>query len=566
MFFRKKKSFFSVCLLLLLSFTSTFYAQGKAVPAPFNRGVNLTGWFEIWQKGIPDLNKYTYQDFLNLKELGVDVIRLPVHFNMMLKDEKSGQVEDIVWDYLDKACDWAEELKIHLIIDNHSFNSGKYPSAKTVEKHLQQLWPQIAKRYKDRSQYILYEILNEPQISHGDWSKIQNEIVTLIRKFDKKHTIIVTGADWGGREGLLKLKPLSDKNLIYSFHYYDPFFFTHQGASWCDDAVSALKNIPFPYNQEKMPELEGAAKGSYLEYNFKNQYPLESSEEFMRKNLQTVVDFSIKNNVPVYVGEFGVYDYVSPVEDRNVWFETVGKLFQELGLPYTVWGYDSSFSFFEKDKHTYPDDLNPRILKALGFNVPEGAGLPSKKAEVKKELPLVIYEELFSSEVRSSFWSSNPKAAMKIVGGKCPQGKYYCSFSNMKRYESFTFYFKDIDLSFAGKDFENAYIHFYIKTESREQKIQLRFLNKDGENEIPWRLSYNLPLKNYEPGEWVLVEIPLRDFRITGAWSGAQGGKWYNPDKNVTFNWSKVERMDFAAEEDELKGVLALDDIKIIRK
>ncbi len=231
-----------------------------------------------------------------------------------------------------------------------------------------------------------------------------------------------------------------------------------------------------------------------------------------------------------------------------------------------MWGYDSSFSFFEKDKHTYPDDLNPRILKALGFNVPEGAGIPSKKAEVKKELPLVIYEELFSSEVRSSFWSSNPKATMKIVGGKCPHGKYYCSFSNMKRYESFTFYFKDMDLSFAGKDFENTYIHFYIKTESREQKIQLRFLNKDGENEIPWRLSYNLPLKNYEPGVWVLVEIPLRDFRITGAWSGAQGGKWYNPDKNVTFNWSKVERMDFAAEEDELKGVLALDDIKIIRK
>ena len=67
--------------------------------------------------------------------------------------------------------------------------------------------------------------------------------------------------------------------------------------------------------------------------------------------------------------------------------------------------------------------------------------------------------------------------------------------------------------------------------------------------------------------QWgLLVEIPLRDFRITGAWSGAQGGKWYNPDKNVTFSWSKVERMDFAAEEDELKGVLALDDIKIIRK
>lgn len=554
---------FSIFSLGLNSFAQS-PASAKAVKPPFTRGVNMTGWFEIWEKGVPPLNKFSYEDFLHLKELGVDVVRLPVHFDMVM-DDKSGQVEEIVWDYLDKVCDWAEELKIYLIIDNHSFNSSEnYPNAKNLKSHLEKIWPQVAERYKNRSEYILYEILNEPQISQSEWEKLQKEILSLIRKYDSKHTVLVCGADWSSRDAMLKLKPLDDDNLIYTFHYYDPFYFTHQGAEW-GSLTEHLHDIPFPYDKNKMPKLPAQIKGTWLEGSLKNSYPKEATEKTMRENLQKAVNFSVKNNVPILVGEFGVYNRTAAYEDRIAWFETVGKLFQEFGLACTTWGYDGTFSFFKKGSSDYPSGLDPKILKAIGFNVPKGAGEEKEKSSSSQTLPLVLYEDLIGKDFSQRAWSANKDAVMASKKGECPQGNYYYLLSKLNRYESLTFTFLNKDLSVIS-DLENTYMHLYIKTESKRQKLQVRFSELDVEGNIPWRLSYNLPLGTCTPGEWTLMEIPLSKFKITGAWSNRDGGKWFNAASDSTFDWSNVEGLSFVTEEAELKDSIYLDDIKIIKK
>ncbi len=558
------KKFLSIFSIFMMS--TSLFSQVKAVKAPFSKGVNMTGWFEIWEKGIPNLNKYSYEDFQHLKELGVDVVRLPVHFFMMMNDE-TGELEEIVWTYLDKVCDWAEELKIHLIIDNHSFNSNPYPSAKTVKNHLEKIWPQIADRYKNRSDYILYEILNEPRLPQIQWEKIQKETLSLIRKYDTKHTVIVTGTDWGSRDSMLKLEPLSDDNLIYTFHFYDPFYFSHQGAEWSDAPVAALRDIPFPYDKAKMPKLQGAAKGSYLEQIFQQSYPKEANEKTMRENLQKAVDFSVKNNVPLLVGEFGVYNKYANYEDRCAWYETAGKLFQEFGLPYTIWTYDGSFSFFKKDNTEYPSGLEPRILKALDFNIPSGAGTGSENAtpSSSQNLPLVLYDDLIGQNFVTNAWSSNKKAVMSSKKGECPQGKYYYLLSNLNRYDGLIFNFNNKDLTSAS-DLENTYLHFYIKIESKTKILQIRFIEPDTKENIPWRFAYDFPVEECTPGEWKLFEIPLSKFKITGAWSNLDGGKWYNAEPDTTFDWSNVDGLVFALEYADLKDNIFLDDIKIIKK
>ncbi len=560
----KKLKIFTLVSFLLFSITTNLFAQKKAVQPPFTKGVNMTGWFEIWEKGIPNLNKYSYEDFLNLKELGVDVVRLPVHFYMMM-DDQTGEVEEIVWDYLDQVCDWAEELEIYLIIDNHSFNSGKYPSAKVVKKHLETVWPQIAERYKDRSEYILYEILNEPQISQESWAKIQKYILSLIREYDTKHTVVVTGAEWGGRDAMIKLKPLDDDNLIYSFHYYDPFYFSHQGASWCSAEIEALHDIPFPYDKNRMPALEGAAKGSYLEQALRTDYQRDATEKTMRANLQNAVDFSIKYEVPVFVGEFGIYSKEAPYEDRITWFKTVGKFFQELGLSYTIWGYDDGFSFFRKGNLEYPYGLDSEILTALDFNVPEGAGTENQNPPSPQTLPLVLYDDLPGKNIRKNAWYSGENAIMASQKGDCPEGNYHYLLSNIDRYGVLTFTFANRDLTVAS-DLENTCLHFYIKTEDENQNLQIRFIEPDTKDNIPWRFAYDFPISECTPGEWYLCEIPLSDFTITGAWSNLDGGKWYSVN-NVSsdiFDWSNVEGLTFVPEAADLKGSICLDDIKIL--
>ena len=81
-------------------------------------------FFESWQAGnLPDLNKYDETDFAMLKSMGVDIIRLPIHFANLMEPVNTGKVYDIVFEKLDQVCDWAEKYQIYLVIDNHSFNS-----------------------------------------------------------------------------------------------------------------------------------------------------------------------------------------------------------------------------------------------------------------------------------------------------------------------------------------------------------------------------------------------------------------------------------------------------------
>ena len=49
-------------------------------PMPFTKGVNLTNWFQVNEVEQIHINKYTKKDFEQLKSLGCDVIRLPIHF------------------------------------------------------------------------------------------------------------------------------------------------------------------------------------------------------------------------------------------------------------------------------------------------------------------------------------------------------------------------------------------------------------------------------------------------------------------------------------------------------
>ena len=64
--------------LILILFNSALIAQ-----VPFNKGVNLTNWFQSESAGQIQFTKYTKEDFVNIKSLGADVIRLPINLHSM---------------------------------------------------------------------------------------------------------------------------------------------------------------------------------------------------------------------------------------------------------------------------------------------------------------------------------------------------------------------------------------------------------------------------------------------------------------------------------------------------
>lgn len=566
------KKIASLISILLISCTFVFAGE-KLSKAPFTKGVNLTGWFEMWSPGVPNLELYHKSDFEDLQKLGCDVIRLPIHFDMFVVDQKTQKVNEIIFDYLDKACDWAEELGIFLVVDNHSFNQDPYPGAPEVKNHLEKIWPQIAKRYKDRSAYILYEILNEPRIQMKDWEDIQASTLKAIRKIDKRHTVVVSGSDWGSLDSLRNMKLLNDDNLIYTFHCYDPFVFTHQGASWCDKYMSALKNVPFPYDKNRLPKMEGILKGSYIESNLNHDYKKNSSREFLKATLQKGIDFSARNNVAVWVGEMGVYSKEAPYEDRLEWFRTMGSIYKELNLPFCVWGYDDQFGFFKKGSRLeFPYDLDLQIVEGLGMKVPDFDPSERSKKIGAIEIPFQIYSDFYGKDLSLTTYSANSATVFNMADKTNPaEGKFCIKLADLKQYGSMDFIFKRIDLSQFNGNEEKYCLSMKVKFTSSRQALQLRFImNDEIENgTYPWRLAYDLKAFGKKLNEWQQVEIPLSSFRVTGGWSGKES-KWYAYSDQLSrtnpFDWSQVNALGFAAENGDLLGEVFFDDIKIVSR
>ena len=163
-------------VIFLFFFVLSFQLQAQV---SFNRGVNLTGWFQTSSAQQIQFTKYTKKDFQNIKSLGCDVIRLPINLFYMTNGSPDYTIDPLMYEFLDQAVNWAEELQIYLILDNHT-NDDLASKNANLETVLKKVWVQMAEHYKNRSNYVLYEILNEPNgtLTTAAWGKIQQAAIT----------------------------------------------------------------------------------------------------------------------------------------------------------------------------------------------------------------------------------------------------------------------------------------------------------------------------------------------------------------------------------------------------
>ncbi len=342
----------------------------------FHRGVNLTEWFQADSTSRIDFSKYAKQDLINIKSLGCDVIRLPISMHRFTKGIPDYTFNPLYFTYLDSVITWAEQLRLYLILDNHSFDA-----AISSGPILLKVWKQMAEHYKNRSRYLLYEIFNEPHdISTADWGEIQQRVINAIRVHDTRHTIIVGGSNFNGYSELKHLPCYTDTNLIYTFHFYDPFLFTTQGAKWT--GMEAISGIPFPYEAAKMPAKSDSLKSNLWLDSMINNYNVQGNVATIKSQIGEAITFRDTRKVKIYCGEFGVYIPKSKKEDRVYWYKVVRRYLNEKKIPWTIWDYQGGFGLFTKDKDgQFDEDLNIPLVRILDLNVPvqKNNGLYHKK-------------------------------------------------------------------------------------------------------------------------------------------------------------------------------------------
>lgn len=521
----------------------------------FVKGVNLTNWFQADNARRIQFSRFTRKDFERIKSLGCDVIRLPINLHGMTSGSPDYDLDPLFLTFLDSAVTWSENNHISLILDNHTFD----PAANTdpnIAPILVRVWTQLADHYKDRNDSLYYEVLNEPHgISDALWGSIQLSAINAIRTKDTKHYIVVGPADWNSYNKLSAIPVYSDTKLIYTFHFYDPFIFTHQGASWTDPSMVPLANVPFPYRAADMPPTPGPLVGTWIEDAI-NNYAAEGTVAYVKSLIDVAKNFKNSRHVPIYCGEFGVYNLNSKNIDRVGWYQAVRDYFQSLQIPWTTWDYQGGFGLFTKDSNELFDhDLNVPLLQALDMNVPPQSVFTMNP----KTKGFILYDDFIGEGI---FDDSYPGAGtLDFYAETSPKIGNRCIYwTDVPQYSTVAFDFRpDVDLSLLETN--DHVLRFWVRGNTTSAQFDVRFIDtKTGVADHPWRMGKTIdnaiaPMD----GDWHQVNLLLSSLEEKGSYDNG----FFNPEGK--FDWKAVDRFEIDAEYGSLDNIdLWFDDIRIL--
>lgn len=366
-------------LLLFLFLAGDIYAQSVAQrrAASMELGMNLT-YLDNWWLGTKEKN---YSDFVkkadvakrekmfaDIAKAGFRTVRMPMTFgawaslSQPFKWENAGGLAAA-----DSFVKWAAKNELNAIVDlHHSEYDGSIKGSASTER-LVWLWKEIATRYKNTNpEKVFFEIRNEPHdLNAAQWRDQAEEIIKAFRSVAPDHTLIVGFHDWNSRTAMIESKPFRDPNIIYTFHYYHPFLFTHQGATWSSEGLPESRNIPFPAMKETKLSVPDTAKGKWTEQLFKS-YGDEANGERILREIKEAKDWSEKHNVPIFAGEFGSFGKYADADSRCRHAEAVYTALGKFQIPNAWWEWDAGFSMLKGGSGELSDCMRKAVTLYRG--------------------------------------------------------------------------------------------------------------------------------------------------------------------------------------------------------
>lgn len=319
-----------------------------------HRGTNIAHWLSQSEaRGAERKTFFTQKDIRFIDSVGFDHIRLPIDEEQMW--EENGARNEEAFALLNDAIKWSSEAGIRVVLDlhilrSHHFNEGDKPlwtDPKEQDKFIR-LWKDLSSfTSKWPNGLLAYEFMNEPVADDAEqWNVLLNRVADSIRSWEPQRVLVIGSNRWQQADTFDQLKiPAGDKNIILSFHFYEPFHLTHYGASW-----TKLKDFQgkVQYPGQIVPN------GSSDEE--KRVYTIDSLEKMMAKPLRLADSLKL----PLYCGEFGVIEK-APTEDKLRWYRDMIAIFERRGVAYANWNFKSG-SFGIVDKQLQPDTSMVRIL------------------------------------------------------------------------------------------------------------------------------------------------------------------------------------------------------------
>jgi endoglucanase len=364
------------CLLVLLVLVLPAAAQDRAFTRAqhLRHGINASMWFAQSASDYSPArtNRFTDDaDIALMAKIGFDSVRLsidPVPLEGYPRNAQGLNADFLA--RLDHVVDTmlANGLAVQIDIHPEGPYKQKVKSDNDAVSRFAELWRRLAAHYAGRDpERIFFEVMNEPEVNDAyRWAGIQSRVAAAIRAVAPNNTLIVTGPNYGSLEDQLTLEPLADNNVLYTFHFYEPYEFTHQGAGWAVSWWGLTHDIPYPANEAVMPELLKEIPDAASRYELQHYWLNHWDAHRIRMEIDVAAAWGKAHNVPVICNEFGAFREHSDPASRMNWIHDVRTALEADGIPWTMWDYRGSFGVVWK-KDGEPARVDPAVVEALGL-------------------------------------------------------------------------------------------------------------------------------------------------------------------------------------------------------
>jgi endoglucanase len=395
---------------------TAFSASAHAID--LKRGLPTDAWLEwpneeTWDQpgylaNYPDWRKkYGAENLALVKAAGFDFMRLtldPAPFIHKPSAEKTAYLVSGI----KAAINDIQAAGLNVIVDLHAMPvSGRAVGIETYLKDdvsfaiYLKLVKDVGVAISDQDpNRVAFEPINEPTIDceyespkTNRWPEMAKLLHQTARAAAPYLDVVIPGSCWGGAEGLVKIDPtqFQDPKIIWSFHTYEPFLLTHQGASWTDGPPEYISGLKYPIDITQKNEIIGDTMANIartelsieekLRITTQAEYDLEAYFTPGEIEKQMAIPFGLvkawraKYNVPanrILLGEFGVIkadqSKTTPDETRALILKATRDFAEAEGYAWSVWHWGGSFGVTDNDEKRA---FSPLIMKALGLNLPK---------------------------------------------------------------------------------------------------------------------------------------------------------------------------------------------------
>jgi endoglucanase len=306
---------------------------------PVGRCVNMGNSLEPPSENEWGGKKIDADDFKRITEAGFNTVRIPVRWATHADADTPYTIDARFMARVKQVVSDARKSGLNVILNSHHFEALHADPSDANIARLAGMWTQIAAAFASVPEdHLWFEIENEPHDKFNDDNllKVLKPALAEIRKSNPTRAVIIGGEFWSGINSLKTLTLPDDPNIVPTFHYYDPFEFTHQGATWVT-------------NPPPLGRVYGTAEDRRL----------------LEEGVAKVRAYIARTGKTPFMGEFGANERI-PLYDRVKYQMTVRLAFDKLGIGMCAWGYTNTFPLWDqKAKQWFPG-----MRAAMGLREP----------------------------------------------------------------------------------------------------------------------------------------------------------------------------------------------------